>query len=311
MNKSFHSSKIHRVLILGHNGFVGTRLSEYFHEQLPETEIIGRSLPRCDLTRLDNVLALKDYFDPETAVIMLSGIKKQLGDTLEIFSQNIKMVVNICKLLQDHPVRRFVFFSSAEVYGEDIHNTKITEDTPVNLSSFYGMAKYASEGLLRKVVNSGRNGSLLILRPPLVYGPGDISKGYGPSGFVRDAVSGKDIVLWGDGSELREFLFLDDLVNIVYRLTFHEYNGEINVASGISYSFRDTLEIVSSLGQINLNISSRSRTRQKVDNVFCNDLLSKLLPDISFTGLKEGIKRTFNSEHQAMAESDIMAEGAT
>ena len=311
MNNPLHHTDIHRILILGHNGFIGTRLFKFFHEKLPETEIIGRALHQTDLTRQDDVMAIADLFDMNTAVIMLSGIKKQLGDTTDIFSQNIEMVVNVCKLLQDHPVRRFVYFSSAEVYGEDTHNTNITEDTPINLTSFYGMAKYTSECLLRKVVNAHEESSLLVIRPPLVYGPGDVSRGYGPSGFVWAAVNRKDIALWGDGSELREFLFLDDLVNIVYCLTFHEYNGVVNVASGRSYSFKDTLEIISRLVTFDFEIGSRPRTKKEVDNVFCNDLISKLLPDISFTGLDEGISRTFNAEHQTVVGSDLKAEEKT
>ena len=85
---------------------------------------------------------------------MCSGIKKQYGDSLEIFEQNLKMVMNVCKHLLSNNVLRFVFVSSAEVYGEDLNDLSITEETQVAPTSYYGMAKYASELIIKK---SSRN----------------------------------------------------------------------------------------------------------------------------------------------------------
>lgn len=296
MKSPIASPDIRRVVILGHTGFIGGHLLKHFRSQSPEIEIVGFSAPSLDLTKTEEVAGLTDFFDLETAVIMCSGIKKQLGDNLEIFLQNLTMTANLCHLLQDRPVRRFVYFSSAAVYGEDIHNTNITEETPINPTSFYGTAKYASERLLQKVIRSHKGTSLLILRPPLVYGPGDRSRGYGPSGFVWAALNREKILLWGDGSEQREFIFVEDLVKAVHGLTLHNYSGVVNVASGKSYSFKDVLRIISRLSPFELQVSSRPRTKEKVDCGFSNGLLVELLPGICFTSLEEGIKRTFEAE---------------
>lgn len=298
LNNLFHHSDIRRVLILGHTGFIGGHLTTYFRNQSPEIELIGLSTPLLDLTDEKQVIGLADLFDLNTAVIMCSGIKKQLGDNLEIFSQNINMVINVCNILKDRPVRRFVYFSSAEVYGDDTHNTNITEDTPVNPSSYYGIAKYTSGRLLQKVISLKEGSSLLILCPPLVYGPGDKSRGYGPSGFVWASIKRENITLWGDGSELREFIFIDDLVRLVHHLTFHNYYGIVNVASGRSYTFKNILEIISEIVSHDLLINSRSRTKMKVDHKFSNKLLLELLPDFFFTSLEDGIKQTFYTEYK-------------
>lgn len=299
MNAAIASRDIRRVVILGHSGFIGDHLLKYFRSQSPEIKTAGFSAPALNLTKKEEVAGLADLFDLETTVIMCSGIKKQLGDNLEIFLKNLKMVVNLCDLLQDHPVQRFVYFSSADVYGEDTHNTGIREKTPLNPTSFYGTAKYASERLLQKVIGSHKGSSLLILRPPLVYGPGDRSRGYGPSGFVWAALHREKILLWGDGSERREFIFVEDLVKAVHGLTLHNYSGVVNVAGGKSYSFKDVLRIISRLSPFELQVSSRPRTREKVDCGFSNGLLVELLPGICFTSLEEGIRRTFEAECMA------------
>lgn len=295
------SRQIRRILILGHSGFIGSRIFNLFRSQAPELEIIGKSLPEFDLTKLEHILSDERLFDMRTLVIMCACIKKQFSDSLEIFFQNLKMVLNLCHLLQRNPVRRLIYFSSAEVYGEDTENLNITEQTAVNPTTYYGMAKYTSECLLRKIIESREDSSLLILRPPVVYGPNDISHTYGPTGFIWSAINTGKIILWGDGSELREFMFIEDLVEIIYRLAFSKSKGVLNVASGQSYAFIDILEIVADLFSRKLEITSRPRTKRKVDNKFCNDTLVKLLPDFSFTDLRDGIKRTFEAEYGYMS----------
>src|SRR4030042_5625012 len=256
-------SEIRRVIILGESGFIGSHLMKFFCDKSSEIELIGRSFPLIDLTKEKESFALADFFDMETAVVMCAAVKRQFGDNQENFLRNLTMVMNLFHILQDHPVRRLVYFSSAAVYGEDIHNMKITEETPIHPKSYYGIAKYASECLLRKVIDNQKQNSLLILRPSLIYGPGDDGESYGPSGFIRAAVRREKITLWGDGTEQREFIFIEDLTKIVYRLTFHKYDGVVNVASGKSYTFRDALEIISCLAPFELQSTSRLRTKEK------------------------------------------------
>jgi UDP-glucose 4-epimerase len=222
---------------------------------------------------------------------MLAGVKRQLGDTLETFLQNVQMAVNVCRILQDNPVRRVVFFSSAAVYGEEINNTSITEHTPVQPTSLYGAAKYASECLFQKVTAPSDPGTLLILRPPVIYGPGDMGNAYGPSGFVEAAAKGQTITIWGDGTERREFIFVEDAAEIACRLTFGDYAGIVNLASGTSYTFLNVLSAVTqALGKETATMS-RPRSKPKVDHGFDNSRVTTLLPDFEFTPLDEGIRR--------------------
>ena len=293
---------IRRVLILGDSGFMGSRLRQFFNEKSPDVEVVGRSKDSIDLTKEDQANRLAGLLDTDTAIVMCAAIKKQLGDSLEIFSQNLDMAINVSRLVEQHPVRRVVLFSSAEVYGEDIDGTSVTEQAPVRPTSYYGAAKHVTECLLRKAVENRRNSSLLVLRPPLVYGPGDMSRGYGPSGFIWAALNGQEITFWGDGEELREFVYLDDLARIVHELTFSEYDGVINVATGRSHTFKEVLDIVARLAPGELQVNSRPRTRAKIDVGFSNGLLSELSPNLEFTGLEEGIRRTLEAESRHVKE---------
>lgn len=297
--KENNFDEMQRLIILGHSGFIGSHIEKFYKEQYPEVEVLGRSFPSLDLTSMDDVSTLKNYFDMNTAVVMLSMLKKEHGDTVDNFQKNIQMVINLCKVLEKKPVKSFVYFSSAAVYGEDIHNTDITEETQIQSTSYYGIAKYTSERLLCKIIGPQDNSNLAILRPPVIYGHGD-QPCYGPSGFIQAVLNEDNITLWGDGTEMREFIFIDDVVKLIHELMVQSYDGVLNIASGESYSFVDILNIVNSLTNSKININSKERSKDKVDHHFRIDKLLKLIPEFKFTPLKDGIQKTidFTSSHE-------------
>jgi nucleoside-diphosphate-sugar epimerase len=283
-----------RVLILGHTGFIGGHLLRHLADRRPACPAVGLALPSPDLTDWDQARQLAEWFDPETAVVMCAAIKRQLGDNLETFSRNLAMVVNVCRILETQSVARFVYLSSTAVYGEDTHQSAITEETPVDPTSNYGIAKYASERLLGRVCGGARGVPLVVLRLPLVYGPGDQGL-YGPSGFVQAAVQGRPVQLWGDGTEAREFRFVEDVANILTEMILHTHEGVVNGTVGVRNSFREAAECVAALAP-GVRIDSRARNRPPVDHLFAGGLLRQLCPGFSLTPLAEGIRRTYHAE---------------
>ena len=275
---------IKRIIILGDSGYIGGSLRKTLNDKYPDTETFGFSFPEADLTNNHDARQLKEYVIPGTIIVMCSGLKKQYGDSLEIFEQNLKMVMNVCKNLLSNNVLRFVFVSSAEVYGEDLNDLLITEETQVAPTSYYGMAKHTSELIIRKSLTDYPNTSYVILRPALVFGPGEEGSFYGPSGFVKAAVRNEEIVLWGDGSELREFVYIHDLIFVFISLIFDEYEGCVNVVNGSSLSFKSIVEAVEEKVN-NLKVTSRPRTREKTDQGFDNSFLLELVPDFTPTPL--------------------------
>ena len=290
------NSDIKRILILGHTGFIGSRLERHFYSLSPQLQIVGRSLPAIDLTKEKDTDSLSEFCGLDTAVIMCAAIKRQFGDSVDTFMQNLKMAMNLCRLLEKCPVRRLIFFSSTAVYGEDINNTDIMEETLVFPTSYYGIAKYTCERLFCKTIKQQKQSSLFILRPPLIYGPGDLGATYGPAGFIKAALNKETIVLWGDGLEQREFIFVEDIAKIVYRLAFCKDKGVVNVASGKSHTFKDVTEIISRVIANEIKVSSRLRTKDKADNKFCNKRFAGLFKDFVFTHLQEGIRETIAAQ---------------
>jgi len=284
-------SAFSRIVLLGHTGYIGSRLAGALRSAAPDVPIVGRSAPTLDLTRQQAPTELEQLLDPDCALVICAAIKKQLGDNPEIFEQNLAMVLNICRAVAARPVRRIVFVSSASVYGEDVQHGVIDESTPVQPTSFYGIGKFTAERLLVRMAGQQPGTSLLVLRPALVYGPQEPAYYYGPSGFLRKALSDSPITLWGDGEELREFLFVDDVVALTARLTLGDATGVLNIVSGTTYTYTQALTVIAKLAGRQPPIDSRARTRDKVDHRFDASRLLGACPGFVFTSMEEGLRR--------------------
>ncbi len=286
-------SDIKRIILLGHSGFIGSHLEQNLTTHC-SYEIIGKSLPDIDLSNLKCANQLLEFFDENTALVLMAAVKRQFGDTLEAFNKNMAIVENVCHLIEKSPVKHIIFMSSAAVYGEETHNTNISESTPVNPTSFYGIAKYTAERILKKTCIA-RGISLVCLRPPLIYGPGDSGKTYGPSGFSASAQEGSTITLWGDGTELREFIYIDDLCYLIRVLVDNDIDSELNVVSGNSYSFAEVINILRT-NFPELEFDSKPRSKDKADNAFDAAKIKKILPEnYQFTSLEDGLSRLIKS----------------
>src|SRR5438093_8873475 len=88
-----------KIVLLGHTGYIGSRLASAFQAAAPGVSLIGRSAPTLDLTAPDAPAALEDLLDADAALVVCSAIKKQLGDTAEIFQKNTAIVLNVCRAL--------------------------------------------------------------------------------------------------------------------------------------------------------------------------------------------------------------------
>jgi len=282
-------SDIKRAILLGHSGFIGSHLKQNLTKHC-SYEIIGKSLPDIDLSNIKSASQLLELFDENTTLVLMAAVKRQFGDTLEAFHKNMAIVENVCHLIEKSPVKHIIFMSSAAVYGEETHNTNISESTSVNPTSFYGIAKYTAERILKKTCIA-KGISLVCLRSPLIYGPGDSGKTYGPSGFSAAALEGSTITLWGDGTELREFIYIDDLCHLIGVLINNDINGELNVVSGNSYSFADVINILRE-NFPELKFDSKPRSKDKADNAFDAAKIKTILHDsYHFTSLEAGLAK--------------------
>ena len=156
---------------------------------------------------------------------------------------------------------KFLFISSAAVYGNPIE-LPIREDSDISPISPYGWHKYYSE-LICKEYSSLYNVRSCGIRPFSVYGPG-LKKQLLWDLHQKFSINDNVIELFGTGTETRDFIYIDDLIQIIDHIFYKgEFNGECyNVADGIETSISEVARIFKNIlnweGEIRFTGSVRS-----------------------------------------------------
>ena len=124
-----------------------------------------------------------------------------------------------------------------------------------------------------------------------MYGVFDFSRGYGPTSFTYNALENKEITIWGDGTEMREFIYIGDLARITIDLLNNNQTCILNTVSGTSYNFMEIVNILQNVTNKPLKVNFRQRTKLKTNHNFDNSKLKRNLPNFKFTDLDKGIRK--------------------
>jgi UDP-glucose 4-epimerase len=243
---------VKRALVTGGAGFIGSHIVEKLLSLGVEVVCVDdfsagkvenieafRSDPnfilaRCDIT---NHRELTPLFDGVDVVFHNAASKKTvcLEDPSRDLAVNAEGTLNILDLSDRFGVMKVVHASTGSVYGEAIYYPQ-DEKHPTEPTSFYGISKLAAEKYC--MLYSQQYGlDVTILRYFHVYGSRQDSSDAGgvvPI-FLKQALEGGPITIFGDGSQQRSFTFIDDLVRINMLVAMSDATiGEINnCASGI------------------------------------------------------------------------------
>ena len=191
-----------KVLILGGTGLIGTDLNLFLDALNHLCLSIDKS--NLDFTQSNSCFKLKEIlnsFSPDV-VIVLSAIKRQLGDSRDIMNLNDQIISNIISVLSGYSCFT-IYLSSCSVFGEKNNQHLISEKSAFSPTSFYGEHKVRSEQLF---TNSFDASNLLILRPPLVYSYR--SHCYSPSGLLFQATNSGIVYFFCVKLEVLKRLFL-------------------------------------------------------------------------------------------------------
>lgn len=145
------------------------------------------------------------------AVIHLAaklGVKRTETHRLETLHLNIQGTVNILEACVKNNIKKVIFSSSSEVYG-DQNIELISEICPRNPKSIYGVSKLAAEEYLQ-AYNHYYDLNYTILRYFNVYGSGQVAEFVLPR-FIKAVMDDKQPVVYGDGSQIRSFCYVDDI----------------------------------------------------------------------------------------------------
>ncbi len=239
-----------RVLVTGGAGFVGTTLVRFLLAAGARVTVADR-IP-CPLPGAESVVGdLRDeevigraLGDDTAGVIHLAAATSVLGsmsDPRGTYEHNVGVTASLLELARARGVDRIVMSSTNAVVG-DVGRQVIDESLPLRPLTPYGSTKAAAEMLL-----SGYSGSYGLatsaLRFTNVYGPGMHHKDSIVARLMRAARSGATIQVYGDGTQLRDFVYVDDVAAAVLLAWRSNLTGPLIVGSGRSVSVLELLEL--------------------------------------------------------------------
>ena len=186
-----------KFVILGSKGFVGNRILNDLKIKYKK-KVIGISRKEIDLKDFEKCKKLKNFISDYDTVIFTSA--EAPVKNLTMFVNNIIMINNFLLNIKNIKIKKFLYVSSDAVYSDS--KNLINENSETNPENLHGIMHLTREKIL---LNYFKN-NLIIVRPTLIYGKDDPHKGYGPNLFIKNALSHKEVSLFGEGEELRDHI---------------------------------------------------------------------------------------------------------
>ena len=279
-----------RILITGGAGNVAGALAchlvqnKAYHVVVADNLITGstHNLPqgydnftfiKCDVNRYNDLssVMLAFKFDYVFHYAALVGVARTLKNPISVL-EDIEGIKHILNLSKNTGVKRVFYSSSSEVYGEPVEFPQNEHTTPLNSRLPYAIVKNVGEAFF-KSYQKEYGLDFTIFRFFNTYGPKQ-SVDFVVSKFIDLALTNKDIVIYGDGSQTRTFCYIDDNIEATTRVFEHSLylNEVINIGNSEEISVLDLakriIKITESASKITHTdpLKEGDMTRRKPDN---------------------------------------------
>lgn len=244
-----------RILVTGGCGFIGRAVVRAFAERGTPVTVADRDELPPELRSELVTHVHGDLADPQTReaavppgttgivhLAAITSVLRSVDQPAETHAQNVGITHELLELARRRQVAQFVLASTNAVVG-DVGRGTITEQAPPRPLTPYGATKAACEMLL-----SGYSGAYGLrgaaLRFTNVYGPGMAAKDSFVPRLMRAALAGTGVEVYGDGSQARDFVHLDDVVQAVLAAFDKEYTGTAVIGAGRSCSVLELIAAV-------------------------------------------------------------------
>jgi UDP-glucose 4-epimerase len=253
-----------KILLIGGSGFIGSHVLQKFSENRWDISVFARGIDQKVQSKysinfypgdIQERQALEGAISQgcDVLVHLVSSTTPGSSNDSPIFdvSSNLLGSISIFELCVKYSIPKLIFISSGgAVYGNPVH-VPIGEEHPTNPISSYGIVKLAIEKYLEFFRhNYGLNYTALRLSNP--YGLGQNPKGNqgAIAVFASKILLGDEIVIWGDGSVIRDFIAVEDVSELIFSVANSPNSGGVfNVGSGVGSSILEIISLIkNSLG---------------------------------------------------------------
>jgi GDP-L-fucose synthase len=304
--KIFAIEKDAKIYIAGHHGLVGSALVRQLEKE-GYTNILTRSSKELDLRNQEQVDQFFQEQRPDYVILSaakVGGIIANSTYPAEFIYNNLMISANVLHASYLHGVKKLLFLGSSCIYPRDceqpIQEEYLLSGYLEKTNEPYAIAKIAGIKMCQ-AYNKQYGTKFISCMPTNLYGINDnfdLQNSHVLPALLSKFVTAKQnndpqVVVWGTGNALREFLYVDDLASAaLFLLNHYEGNEPINVGTGTDISIRDLAllikEAVGYEGQLVFDASKPDGTPRKLLNV---DKLAQLGWEAK-TPLEEGITQT-------------------
>jgi len=262
--------KPHTIVVTGGLGFIGSRFIKYIYENTPHNMInVDKNTYAGDHDRIalhirqdsdryrylnadicSNITQEEGIYQADYVVNFAaeSHVDNSIADGKPFINTNVMGVYNLLEQFKDAPnLRRFVQISTDEVYGDmkDYRgDTYATESFPLKPSSYYSASKASAELLVQSAARTFGI-PFLITRSCNNFGPGQDAEKLLPK-IAKCITEGSTVPVYGDGTQVREWMFVDENVEIICGLMMTAPEDEVyNIGTGCSYTNNEVVRMIS------------------------------------------------------------------
>lgn len=295
-------------LLIGGNGFIGSHFIDLLIKNNHKVRVYDIQMEkfRDPNVHVEYWISSLDDIDNLEKALSNIDIVLHLASASVPSNSNDKVLLEIDKILKPSillfdllvrkQVKKIVYFSSGgAVYG-NVNSQFISEDFHFNPVSSYGIIKSTIENYLN-LYNKVYGLNSLIIRPSNPYGPRQndtVNQGV-ISTFLRRKITGEELIVYGNINVRKDYIYIEDLVNIVYLLIKNDGIGAFNVGSGVGTSLEEILGIMKTLDSNLLKLNFQPSLNSDVTSFVLD--ISKTVNKTKFSnmvGIRSGIDLTWN-----------------
>lgn len=247
-----------KFLITGGAGFIGSHIAEKLLEKDEGKVIVfdnlsvglKKNIPNgClfvkgdirDKEKLKKAMANVDIIFHNAACVTIRGSFEKFQ---EVVGVNCQGTLNVLEMAVKQKVKKIIFASSMAVYGEPKY-LPINEEHPLNPVSPYGLSKVMGE-LYCQIFEKKHGITSVILRYFNTYGIKQTPSSYVGviTTFINQALRGKPLTIFGNGKQMRDFVWVEDVAQANLLAAFSNISGVFNIGSGVETSINQLSEII-------------------------------------------------------------------
>ncbi len=240
---------VEKFLITGGEGFIGRNLKALLIEEGKEVrtlDIEGKPDFKMSITDFDSLMSIDERFDGVFHLAATTAPPQFEEDSLSGFDNNANGTLKVLEFAKRKGIPKVILASSSAVYGDN-NTISVENNVPDRYSNLYPVTKILNEYLARYYSIRGEV-ECISLRYFNTYGSGENTKGaYASpiSKFLKAAIAGDPIIVYGDGTQRRDFIYVKDSAKATWLAFLKGKAGEsYNVGTGISTNYNDIAILV-------------------------------------------------------------------